>query len=435
MSIVESIKAHQRILIFIFVAALLLRVISLIGVSIVFKDSNLNQDLEYGVIARSLIQGKGYSAPIIERYELPDGSKSRKETGEYRPSADQLPFYPLVLALVYSLFSSPVCFWIVKFLQVLFSAATCGVIYLIALRLFDKKVAAIAGLISIVYPLFILTIVRMVPETFFTFWLTLAVLYLLVLRDEPTIRNQLITGILIGVTLLNSNVVIPMIPFIAIWLLLLAGNWKERVKKPLLVMTVAFLTISPWLAKNYFAFNEFPLMKSTMGLNFWLGNNPRATGTFFLSTGEQIESILPNVFFENFTQSETVQDKILYNEALTYVKENLANYAALSLKRFYYFTWFPPAHLLSKDGQLYKKLFKLPYGFILIGAILGAILSFKIQWRDIFLICSIILSTAFLYSVFIVGHMRYRMPIEPYLIILASYAISMLVDSYKSVRK
>lgn len=428
MSIGESIKSHQRILIFIFVAALLLRAISLIGVSIVFKGSNLNDDFEYGVIARSLIEGKGYSVPIIE---ISGWGEPRKDTGKYRPTADQLPFYPLVLALVYSLFSSPLCFWIVKFIQVIFSAATCGVIYLIALQLFNKKAATVAGFISSIYPVFILNNARMYPETFFTFWLALSVLYLTILKDGTSLKNLLIAGVLIGITLLNSNVAAPMLPFIGIYLLLLAGTWSEKIKRALLVMTAAFVIVSPWLVRNYFAFNEFPMMKSTAGLNFWLGNNPKATGTFFLPGGESIYSILPKEFFEGFKLSETEQDRLLYNDALSYVKRNPSHFAMLFLKRAYYFTWFAPDNLVSKEGRLYKKLFKLPYGFILICAIIGVFLSWKERLPDIYLLCSIILSVVFLYSVFIVGHLRYRMPIEPYLIILASYTISFLVEKYR----
>lgn len=424
----KFIESEKRIILLIFITALFLRTISLIGISIVLKNSNLNEDFEYGVIARSLIEGKGYSVPIIE---AAGWGEHKKDTGIYRPTADQLPFYPIALSVVYYLASSPFSFWIVKFLQAIFSSATCAVIYLIALRLYNNKQAAItAGFISVIYPTFILAGIRMYPETFFTFWLALTVLYLMILRDEPMVRNQLITGVLIGVTLLNSNVIVSIIPFIVVWLFLLAGGFKEKFKRVLLVMFTAFLIVSPWLVRNYFAFNEFPLMKSTMGLNFWLGNNPMATGTFFLPSGELMESILPNFFYEGFALSETVQDKMLYDEALSYVKENPAGYAMLFLKRFYYFTWFPSDNLLSKEGRIYKKLFKLLYGFILVSGIIGVFLSIKKYFKDIFLLSSIVVSVTLLYSIFIVGHMRYRMPVEPYMIIIASYTISFLLGRF-----
>lgn len=425
----EFLKDNKKIIPAIFVVTLALRIIFLICVDIFFKDFNSNEDFEYGVIARSLIRGEGYSAPIIE-ISKKDGTY--KETNNYRHTADQLPFYPLVLTIIYSISSAPFSFWIIKIIQAIFSSATCIIIYLIALKLFNKGAALIAGISTAIYPLFILNTARITPETFFTFWLSLTVLYLLFLRDVPSLRNPIVAGILLGITILNSNVVVPAIPFICIWLFWLSGTWKEKIKRTLLVMVSAFFIVSPWIVRNYFVFNEFPLMKTTMGLNFWLGNNPKATGTFFMQSGEPMESILPKAFIEGFNLSETEQDKRLYDEAMGYVKDNPLHFAKLFLKKLYYFTWFPPDNLISKEALLYKELFHLPYGLILSSSVLGVILFLRKNAKDTFLLCAIIFSVVALYSIFIVGHMRYRMPIEPFIILFSSYAISSLLDRYVS---
>ena len=94
-------KDRKKIILVIFIAALLLRIIFIIGVDVVVKNPNLNEDFEYGVIARTLIKGEGYSVPILE---ISGWSEPKKETYNYRPTADQLPFYPLVLAMVYLYF-------------------------------------------------------------------------------------------------------------------------------------------------------------------------------------------------------------------------------------------------------------------------------------------------------------------------------------------
>ncbi|HHT9111837.1 MAG: glycosyltransferase family 39 protein [Planctomycetes bacterium] len=420
------IKDKKKIMLVIFIAALLLRIIFIIGIGVVVKNPLLKEDFEYGVIARSLIKTGRYSAPILE---VSGRGEPKKETHNYRPTGNQLPFYPLVLAMVYSISSNQLSFWVVTFLQAIISALTCIVIYLIGLKLFNRKAAMIAGIISVIYPLFLIHTARIVPETFFTFWLSLTALHLLLLKDVPSLKHQLISGILLGITLLNSNVIVPVIPFIGIWLFWLAGTWKEKVKRVLLVMATAFLIVSPWVIRNYIVFKEFPLMKTTSGINLCLGNNPRATGTFFLPTGEPMEDlILTEAWYKGHALSETKQDKILYDEAMVYVKENPQHYARLILKRFYYFTWFPPDNLLSKEGRLYKKLFKIPYGFILMSSAIGITLFLKRNSRDTFLLCAIILSVVALYSIFIVGHVRYRMPIEPYMIIFSAYTINAIFE-------
>ncbi|MBF0557620.1 MAG: glycosyltransferase family 39 protein [Nitrospirae bacterium] len=417
-------KDGNKIIIGIFITALLLRIIFLIGAGSVLKNDSLNNDYEYGVIARALIKGEGYSVPIISK---PDWNSPAKDLAGFRPTGDQLPFYPLVLAAAYYLSSAPLSFWLIKLLQAFLSALTCIIIYLSALRLFNRRAALIAGVITAFYPLFILNAAKMIPETFLTFWLSLSLLSLLLLRDGPSLRNQLVSGLLIGITLLNSNIVVPAIPFLGIWLLWLPGGWKEKVMRTLLVIGTAFLIVSPWAIRNQVVFKEFTPLKTTMGLNFWLGNNPRATGTFFLPSSEPMESVLPNSFYEDFAISETKQDKKLNAEAMAYVKGNPSHFASLFFKKFYYFVWFPPDNIVSKEARLYKKLFKFPYGLILASCVAGAVLFMRRNVRDAFLVGSVICSIAILYSIFVVGHIRYRMPVEPFIILFASYSLSVLL--------
>lgn len=439
MSINETIKSNKKILFYIFIAALLLRVFFFLTVSLI-PDVNLNQDFEYGIIARSLIAGEGYSVPwreepcaqepLVPWLEEPGAQEPLKVPHNYRSSAYHLPFYPIMLAAIYYFVKSTFSTFIIISIQILLSSATCFLIYLIALKLFiNQRAAIIAGGIMIFYPTFIIYVARIIPETILIFWLSLTVLYLLRLKDNPSYRNSLVTGSLIGIALLTSNVVVPMIPFIVIWLLIsLTASWKQRVKIIILTMVTAFMVVSPWLVRNYIVFREFPLMKANLGHNLWLGNNPWATGTFYTQSGEFMADVLSKDFLEGQKLSEVEQDKGLYVKAITYIKENPMNYIKLSLKRFYYFVWFPPDNFLSKEAMLHKKISKIPFAFILVASIIGAALSLKKYPKDVFLILSIILSQALLFSLILVGHPRYRMTIEPYMILFSAYAICVILD-------
>ena len=53
------------------------------------------------------------------------------------------------------------------------------------------------------------------------------------------------------------------------------------------------------------------------------------------------------------------------------------HFAGLFLKRLYYFIWFAPDNLVSKEARLNNKVSKLPYGLILISCIIGVILSLR----------------------------------------------------------
>lgn len=428
MSINNTEISGKKMLLYIFIAALLLRSLFFFTVSVVL-DKNLDQDFEYGIIARSLIAGEGYSVPWLEQ---PGVQGPLEAPHKYRPSAYHLPVYPLVLAGVYYFVNSPLAAFLIIFIQIIVAAASCMLIYLIALKLFsEQRIAVIAGGIMMLYPTFIIHTARLIPETVLIFWLSLMLLYLLLLRDKPSYKKALVIGVLMGMALLTSNVVVPMIPFIVIWLLSsLTVSWKQRVKIIILTMLTAFMVVSPWLVRNYIVFREFPLMKANLGHNLWLGNNPRATGTFYTQSGEFMGDVLSKDLLKGQKLSELEQDKELYAKAMAHIKEYPLHYISLSMKRFYYFVWFPPDNLLSKESILHKKISKIPFAFILVASIIGAALSLKKYPKDVFLIFSIILSQVLLFSLIIVGHPRYRMTIEPYMILFTAFATAFLFDKY-----
>ncbi|WP_028324527.1 ArnT family glycosyltransferase [Desulfatirhabdium butyrativorans] len=422
MTMMEMIREHKRILLFLFVAAFALRAAYLILMAVVFDYRILARDYEYGVIANSLIAGKGYSVPLAEFVE---NEGAIHNLDHYRPTAYHLPFYPMMLAAVYGLSESPLSKHIVMWIQAVVGSFTCLILYLVAYELYrDKWTALIAGIIMTVYPTFIVHVSSLVPETLLLFWFSLSMLGLLVLRNDGGWGNAILTGIFLGVSILTSNVLVPIIPSLLIWLFVsMNGTAKTKSFRIMaLVFTMSFV-IAPLLVRNFIVFDMFPLLKSTAGTNLWLGNNPLATGTFYLQNGEKASTILPKAFVEAQCLSETEQDHILYEQAMRYIQNNPIRFIKLFLIKLYYFLWFPPDHLLSREAGILKKISMAPYILLLAGCMIGIYMAIGKYPKETFLLCAVILTVALLYSVFIVGHPRYRMTIEPYMIILLSYAV------------
>jgi len=380
----------------------------------------VNADYEYGIIARAIVEGKGYSAPLVEF----DNEFTPTGVVGYRPTANQTPFFPYFLSIFYSFSNGPVAFFLIRFTQAIVSALTCVIIYLISLRLIHYKAAFVSGILCSCYPLFVLFAVRIVPEAFFTFFLSLTILSLFVLRESPSFKNSIITGSLIGVALLNNNVITPFLPIIGLWLLVfLKCAFRDRVIKISLVFIMLMVVIAPWLIRNHLVFHKFPLLKSTTGFNLWLGNNPAGSGTFFSGGREDINNIVIKKFPAALKLSEVEQDAILYREAVDYIKANPGNYLKLVFKRFYYYWWFPPDKLVTENAGSYKKFMALPYLASLILCVIGIAARIRENWAECLLVVALMFIVSFVYSLFIVGHLRYRMPIEPYMLLFASQAI------------
>lgn len=389
--------------------------------------TEINLDYEYGIIAKAIAGGKGYSAPVVEF----DSDFIPKNFIDYKPTANQTPFFPYFLSIFYSITSDTVALFLVRFVHAIFSALTCVIVYVIALRLIHYKAAFILGILCTCYPLFISVILRIVPETFFTFFLSLTILYLLILKESPSRKNIIITGMLIGVTLLNSNVIMPFIFLIGIWLLLnIKDTFRNKLLKISFVFIITILVISPWLIRNFVVFNKFPLLKSTAGFNLWLGNNPSASGTFFSKSREDVNLIILRKFPKAFDLSEVERDSIFYGDAINFIKTNPLYYLKSVLKRFYYFWWFPPDGLVSGNVNSYKIFMAVPYLILLISCTIGMVTTMRENWQEGLLLIALMLSISLLYSLFVVGHLRYRVPIEPYILLFASQTIFLFIRGF-----
>ena len=109
--------------------------------------------------------------------------------------------------------------------------------------------------------------------------------------------------------------------------------------KIILICLICLLTISPYIYRNYNIFGVITITKSS-GYNLLKGNNPRAKveGTpMFLG----IQNVIPEVKTElnelvsrgPIQKYDLIQDKILFNQAIKFIKEDPYNYIKLYFKK------------------------------------------------------------------------------------------------------
>ena len=237
-----------------------------------YGDDHFGFGWEMGRVARSLVEGHGFSSPL----PLPTG-----------PTAIVGPVYPLILALFFKIFgvystSSAIA---VRILQSAFSSLTCVFIYFCGRDTAGAATGKLAALAWAIFPLNIFFTVTKVWETSLTGLLAIALFwYMLPLRHSLAIPRWLATGAFLGLAaLLNTSLVMLVVPFG------LAALWKNRVRA-LLPATVGALTclavLSPWLVRNHAEFGKF-ILRSNFPLEFRVGNNE-------FSYGQKIEDLHPS---------------------------------------------------------------------------------------------------------------------------------------------
>jgi len=370
------------------------------------------EDHEYGIIARNLIAGKGFS------YYWFRGAESQ-------PSSMQAPFYPLFLALFYWIGGiNSLTFLSIQAVQALLSSLTALLIYLTVNRLFNRRVALCACFLVAFYPYFIMYSLRLVPCTTILFFLALAIYFLYKTKEEPTKANQFFCGLSMAITLLSEPVVFPFFLLSLLWLM---QNHSEplshKVRRSLLILSVMLLGMSPWLIRN-FSIHHRVVFKPAFGYCLWIGNHPGATGICPIRLKQYIiQTFSEETFRELQAMSEIERERFFYNKALTFIKEHPLEFLKLSLKRVYYYWWFPPDHLVFPGpGREYSLIKKVSYGILLIFGMIGSVFS-RQKWKEISLFWMLFLTLTLIYGVSLLGAQRYRMPIDLYLCVFASYTL------------
>jgi len=323
--------------------------------------------------------------------------------------ASRMPLYSLFLSSVYFIFGK-VNLLAVRIIQSLISALTCVIVYFTAISVFrdnkdNKKIGKIAAIISVFYPFFIYYSGAILNETLFIFLISLVILFL-------TEKKFFIAGIILGLSILCKAETF-------LFFLFVIGTFfvtspKKALKISLIITAMVVMVLSPWIARNYTKFNRFVPFSTTGSVTFWEGNNPQN-----FNGG-------PCHYFPNMTgMNEIERDTYLKKETMKVIKENPKRFFILSRLKFKRF-W---NIKLNTDDVRYASprnnlISMFTFGPVLFLFIPGLLLS--LGYRKNFVFIYGFIFCVMLINLIFVSSLRYRLPIEPYLIIFASYSLNLL---------
>jgi hypothetical protein len=235
---------------------------------------------ESGNIAASLATGHGFASPF------------RVDTG---PTAWMTPLYPLLLSWIMRIFGVyTFASWVAAVtMNGCFSTAACLPLYLAGKRVGGMKVATLAAWLWAIFPNAILLTYQSLWDTSLSALLGITVVWATLRLPESTrLRTWCSYGALWGVALMANAALLSLLPICLAW-----AAWhlhKEIVAHALLraasrlfstplfvaLPTAALLTTLlccvPWTIRNYQVFHTFVPLRSVLGLQLWVGNNPEA---------------------------------------------------------------------------------------------------------------------------------------------------------------
>jgi len=371
------------------------------------------KDYENGEIARNLISGEGFSM-------VHTGSSS------IVPTAHKPPFYPFFLAFVFKFFpQNP--YFVIELIQALILSLSAVIIYLIAKRTYNSSTIGIlsAGFMCL-SPFVLSTHIRVENMSFAIFFLSLLILSLLELADKPTLKNSICSGFLFGLSTLNLAATLSFLPFSIIWLYWYVkkniSSFGKRIIMLLVVLLAFTATILPWTVRNYFVFHKLVPISSTFPYQVYVSNNPSSTGGMFNEEGKAVTGIPDELLAATKGMNEVEQYSYFGKYGWAFIKQFPLQFIKLRFKALFYF-WFGEAWwrkvFLTPKFEIYKILTIFMLGI----SVIGISLSWRKYLRETLLLVFLFTAFSLLHS-FTHGDIgfRYRLPLDPFLLIFSSVA-------------
>ncbi len=339
-----------------FVAALVVRLTAL---ELAMLTGRFPVFWEYEVIARNLLSGVGfvYQSMNTVRWAYVE------------------PVYPFLVAAVYVAtgFNTTV----LGVVQCIIAALLAPVIYEFGRRTFDSRTGFAAAALIVVDPALAGYAANLHPLTIDALLIALVGLTLLRLVRRPQMSTALVFGIATGVCILSRPTVIAFVISAAMWLVFRRPQ-RDAVRPFALGLAIAALVIAPWVARNYARLGTFVLTRSHVGFGFWLGNHPGAVGgegdPSDPSGARSIFEIVPPALQERVMSqtNEIDQDRIFRTEAIRYVDGAPVAFVGRTIRKLYYFWWFPPYFgklYASWQTASYRVFYLVILGLALLGIV------------------------------------------------------------------
>lgn len=364
-----------------------------------------------------------------------------------------LPGYAYCLAAVYAILGGLGIFLTVTavgVMQALMSAGVTVLIYRLAVRVFSSGDGEGSDPMSAARPHFIglaaaLAWMAFTPAQAFSavlmpaIWLVLAyyfcVLIALERRTSSWWNPWLFAGLLCGLVAMLVATILFAVPLLLTAILLSVERGRSpRIRFPKIALAAATLIAgiyagsAPAWIHNYFVAHEPVLLSAHSGINFWIGNNPVATGYPKMPPG--IRATQEGLLKDSITLAEEVARRKLKraevsrywsDRANAYIRGNRLAWLRLMAIKFenfwnaYQYDDLSIIKLLRDDGVLPPGL---RFGFIAALGLAGLVPSVLRFPRARWIAAAVLLHMAAVLTVFVTE--RYRLAAVPGLMILGT---------------
>lgn len=358
-----------------------------------------------------------------------------------------LPLYAYLLALLYKVAGyTP---FVPAFLQACADSATAAILFKMVAHLlrageahdeliassgrieFAERVGLLAAAVWAFYVPAQAYAAILMPTVLavFVFWFVVAQVVERERSPQPLVT--LLLGLLIGFSAMGVATTLFLVPLLTAALLI---RWKlEEARQliPRFILVVLLLTgvgvgMSPCWGHNYFAAHDPVFLSAHSGINFWIGNNPSATGypRFDEVRAGQAEMLHDSVAIAERAEGKPLKRSEVSSfwsaKARAYIRGDIIGWVRLLGQKVWNFWNAYQYDDLSVVAKLRERSIILPgprFGFLAALALAGMPFALRSFPRSRWILVAVLLQMAALLPVFVTE--RYRLAAAPGLVVLA----------------
>jgi hypothetical protein len=359
---------------------------------------------------------------LVEPYRI---AKSLANNGTYAdvfghgvgPTAHTAPLLPMILAIIIKVAGVGLAGFLAQaILAAIVSSAAFALLPALAVKCrLGMSPGAIAGLIGATVPInFFNQTLGLVDAPYSMLGLVglCVVLCSYWIEERFPIRGAVSLGVLSGaLCLLNPTI----LEVLAGWYIFGVLRFKNRRKAFSIFMAIVgaiiVICLSPWAYRNYNALGEAIWTRSNFGLELSVSNSDYASAEYEINVRSRD---FPHPLSQYKERERARQmGELAYNqarkkEALSWIRNHRARFSQLTMLRFFYF-WFPPMHRWWQS---------IAEALITILAVTGLLSLLRKNHPSSWMFLAVFVFYPAVYLVIQVGP-RYRLPIEPILLLLA----------------
>jgi 4-amino-4-deoxy-L-arabinose transferase-like glycosyltransferase len=338
------------------------------------------------------------------------------------------PGYPFLLAGVYWLFGADTANALIA--NAVIGAMTVPLVYFIGLRTLGRAAAIAAAVALAVMPGQILIGDVALAETFYTFELVGFLALAMSLDRRP--RTFVVLGVVAGLAALTRGEGF-LFPLIVLGVWAARGGMRRAWRDTAIVAVVMVLTVAPWTIRNAIVVHGFVPVATNASATLWSGHNENANGGPVYHSPAELAALGR---LSEVDASARVRDDAI-DWAVHHPLREL-ELIPLKLKALaqgdseVVWTWINAtgAQPLGKSETAVVVRLADAASYALLGALLLTVVVFgRSMWRVPAMRAMLLFLAAAvpLYGLIYYGNVRYRIPLEPFMLLVVSRWAPVLV--------